>query len=699
MTGDPPPPAAPLPVSLAPDQAKAVYTERAIIGCALKSPAVTRYLKREEALEIAAIYYYRNGDGGVDFADALFKASCFTDGKKVVRTFWWNGAHIRMADAPGALYNRDLLAVKSGLPVLITADAPGAYEAARLADFVPTCHPAGIGGILKTDAGPLIGREIYIYPDDTAASRKDAAALEGYLKRIAASAVAVEPVPEARRVRSHGAGIAEALEAVSPWDLSAYIRSYTPPPPALTEPEAARAGDPCAEAGRFLAGEGFFRIYDKKMINFYSPDEDREYAYSVIEKKFDNERIGDTNPAKAAIMIGNRNREYPVYRLVKSYGYPPLYRGEGAGGEYVINRWEGFQYPLASYAPDPDIEAEAELVKSHIRDIICGGNAEDYSYLCRWIAHLMKTPDIKPGVAVFAQSDVQGTGKSIIFERLIPNMLGIENTISFSNQDQISEKFNQWLFTSIYVVFSEQSFYANTENIKSWITEDHQGRRDMGVESRTEQSFARFVICTNRENAFRFEESERRMFVVSVSGKMALAPPEIRFPYFARLARAVRSAAVLDAMARFFLSIDIEGFNPFDIPFSAKKREIIEAERPPVISFFETVAYGEDASCKIIRGGDADPDGDNYHDSRKLYAVIRDLLKNGEYFIERKRLYDKWQQGPGRNRKETIGQFTRAIKNFYPPEKVEVIDGPIWEDGKTKRLPIIVIREAFFNTK
>jgi hypothetical protein len=400
-------------------------------------------------------------------------------------------------------------------------------------------------------------------------------------------------------------------------------------------------------------------------------------------------------------MIHNLDPVYPVYHLVKSYMYPPGYRGRtGILPEYIINTWKGFAYPLKEHTPNPEAEKEAEFVKGHLRDIICGGNEADYAYFCKWVAHLFQRPDIKPGVAVFAQSDVQGTGKSLVFEKLIPNMLGVDVTISFSNKDQIAEKFNSWLFTSLYVVFSEQSFYENTENIKSWITEDHQSRRDMGGESRQERSFARFVICTNKYNAFHFDESERRMFVVDVSGKMALADPSVKYPYFDRLGAAVHSAAVLDVLARYFCGIDISDFNPFDIPSSTKKREIIEAEKHPVIDFFEMVAYGEEKDCQILPCAEIDPDSTkNYHLSRALYDGIRAVAVNGEFFIERKKLFDRWRNTLGRNRKESANVFTRIIKKHYQENEVEVLDCPVWEHGKTTRLPVIIIKDKFFNRR
>jgi hypothetical protein len=462
-------------------------------------------------------------------------------------------------------------------------------------------------------------------------------------------------------------------------------------------PAEAGSKDPYIRAGEFLSSEGFFRIYDRGAIRFFSAREETEYNYSEIRDKFAADTIDGYNPAKTAKMIDNLDPVYPVYHLVKSYAYPPRYMGKSSEGEkYVINTWRGFRFPLKNRVRNPEAEAEAEFVKGHIRDIVCGGSAADYEYLCRWIAHMFQKPDIKPGVAVFAHSDRQGTGKSIIFEQLIPNMLGIDITRVFSNEEQIAEKFNSWLFQSLYVVFSEQSFYNNTENIKSWITDPNQSRRDMGTESRQERSFARFVICTNRENSFRFEESDRRMFVLGVSGRMALAEPAVKYPYFNRLGAAVNSASVLDTLANFFCSLDISAFNPSDIPASEKKQEIIEAETDPVIDFFESVVYGEDRRCGILPCAEIDPGGNNYHGSRKLYETLKDICVHGEYFIERKRLFDHWKDTLGKNSRITINKFTRIIKNRYPEDRLEVINMVFWEDEKAVRNPVIVIKKAFF---
>jgi hypothetical protein len=678
------------PVTLSHEAAKAIYKEGPVLDLGYKI-SFAKDLKKDTPLKIERVYPCQNEAGDVEFIEVRFSPECFTDGKKRTAAMWWNGKSLLARNTPRGLFGRDILAANPGKPVLIV-EGPKCWDAAKvLTGFVPIAWNGGANGQKRLDFSPLKGRRVYIWPDDDEAGAKSALATEKLLKGIAESVIIVPPMPEARAVKPEKADIVEALQVKSPEEVAEYILNSTPPE------KPAGSDDHYIYAGEFLEKEGFYRIYEKGLINFFSDKEDKTYSYKVIEKKYKKEPVAifgeDINPAEAAIMINNLDPVYPVYRLVKSYFYPPKYRGRNGGeNEYIINRWKGFPYPLAAHGPNPEAEKEAEFVRGHIRDVLCGGSGADYEYLCKWIAHMMKKPDVKPGVAVFAHSMLPGTGKSIIFENLIPNMLGKENTISFSNEEQIADKFNLWLFTKLYAVFSEKNFYKNSENLKSWITEENQTRREMHAEADSDRSCTRFVICTNRETAFRFENSERRMFVLSVSDKMVG-----NRPYFTRLGRAVNNASVLDELARFFTAIDIAEFNPFDVPGSEKKRELIEAEKPPVISFFETVAYNEDPKCKITPCDEADPDGsNNYHESKKLYEVIKKVYTGGEKFIERGRLYEAWRNGAGRNKPGTINSFSRTIRTYYTEDQIEMLD-QVFRDGKKMyRVPVIIIKEAFY---
>ena len=687
------------PVTLSVSAARAVYTQTAITE--LGKFVFGEALAAGAELKIEKVWPCLNEAGDVEFVEVRFDPSCFANGKKRPCVMWWNGKRLKSKSNPHGLFGRDLLAANPEKPVLIV-EGPKCQEAAKaLADFVPVAWNGGAQGQKKVDFSPLRGRRVYIWPDDDEAGGKSARSTAKLLQGIANEIIIVEPLPEARQIKPEKADIVEALQVKTPEEITRYILNHTPPA------ETPKSNDPYIRAGLFLAERGFFKVYDKKAIGFYSVNEEQPYNYGEIRDKFAEDKIGDLNPAKAAKMIDNLDPAYPVYHLVKSFGYKPMFMGRnGRKNEYIINRWRGFQYPQGEAPPvDPEIEAEVEFVKAHIKDIICGGNDADYDYLCKWIAHMFQRPDEKPGTAVFAHSDAHGTGKSIIFEKLIPNMLGVGITSVFTNKEQIAEKFNSWLFESLYVVFSEQSFYEHTENIKSWITEEYHNRRGMGIDSQPDRSFARFIICTNNASAFRFEKTERRMFTPNVS--------ESRLGddfYFSRLAKAVNSVSVIDRMARFFCSIDIKGWNSYNLPKSQKKQELISIEKHPVIDFFERVIFGGFPDFGASACSEIDPEnGNNYYASKKIYETLKELgIKyGGLLFMERDRLYKYWKNGEGRNRRESPNSFTRIINSYYklkktkdePDDKIVLLEHAVKEGGRTIHPYIYLIKKEFVDEK
>jgi hypothetical protein len=683
--------AAEKPVTLTREAALAVYTREAI--CDLGKFIFGEYLKPDTPISMEKCYPCKNENGDIEFIEARFDPECFANGQKRTAAMWWNGKRLKAKNNPHGLFGRELLAADPDKPVLIV-EGPKCQAAAaeKLPDFIPIAWNGGASGQKRIDFSPLQGRRVYIYPDDDEPGGKSARETAKMLQGAASGIVIVNPLPEARTVKPAKADIIEALQVRTPEEITGYILNHTPP-----EPQAG-LDDPYMAAGVFLTAMGFYKVYDKKSVFFYSEREDRVYSYTEIREKFAEDKIQGLNPAKMAKMIDNLNPAYPVYSIVKSFEFGPRYRGRDThkGDKYVINTWDGFAYPRETPVITAEAEIEAEFVKEHIRRIICGGDNAVYQHQIRWIAHIVQFPDIKPGVAIYAHSECQGTGKSLVFEQLIPNILGKENTISFSNKDQLGEKFNSWLFETIYAVLSENNFYENTENIKSWITETDQSRRDMGIKSENARSFTRFVICTNKETSFHFEESERRMFVLEVSDEAVKYPKKEHDLYFTRLATAVNNPCVLDALALFFNSVDLSDFNPFDYPVTQKKRDIIKSERNGIIDFFDDVIFGGNKNLNITNCKDA-VTCEHYYKSDKLYEALAKFADIGEfYFIEVNKLFNYWKETQGRQRKENISWFSRIISNYYG-DKIEIINKMYRDEGRVVRRPVYIIRGELLN--
>jgi len=135
------------------------------------------------------------------------------------------------------------------------------------------------------------------------------------------------------------------------------------------------------------------------------------------------------------------------------------------------------------------------------------------------------------------------------------------------------------------------------------------------------------------------------------------------------------------------------------MPDSQKKRELVEAEKHPVIEFFEQVINGTDNRCNITRCSEIDVLSDkNYYDCQALYKRLKAFgdKYDGAYFIEQKKLFDRWRNNEGKNRRETMNRFIRIIKKNYGADKVEAVNDIYWKNNKPERLPFLLIKEKIF---
>jgi putative DNA primase/helicase len=144
---------------------------------------------------------------------------------KNVITFWYDGEKVQCKAPPVRLFGRDLLAASPELPVCIH-EGEKCWEAAQaIPGYVAVTWSGGAKKAKQVDWGPLAGREIYYYPDDDQPGRETAQLVRKALFETAKSIRLVEPLAEAREIKSKGADIVEALQVRSPEEMAEYLRS------------------------------------------------------------------------------------------------------------------------------------------------------------------------------------------------------------------------------------------------------------------------------------------------------------------------------------------------------------------------------------------------------------------------------------------------------------------------------------------
>ncbi len=166
--------------------------------------------------DIAGSWKYHNAKGQVIGLDVRFEKP---GEKKIVLTFWYDVA-LKWAKAPVMIYNLPgVINSTADVPVLIHEGAKCADAAATIPGFVHVSWSGGSAKADKADWSTLTGREVFIYPDDDEPGMKAAQAIRNALPH----AKIIKPHPEARRIKPKGADIVEALQAVQPDALTAYI--------------------------------------------------------------------------------------------------------------------------------------------------------------------------------------------------------------------------------------------------------------------------------------------------------------------------------------------------------------------------------------------------------------------------------------------------------------------------------------------
>lgn len=158
----------------------------------------------------------------------------------------------------------------------------------------------------------------------------------------------------------------------------------------------------------------------------------------------------------------------------------------------------------------------------HIRDIICGGDVNVYTYYMRWLAIMLEHPDRRTGVVPFLYSEKQGTGKNTIFKFISENVVGSTYVREVVGLQPLLEKHNTVLQGRKLIIINEasstkDSFMSNFDKFKSIITDSSIWIDPKGKDGFDIQNLLEITISSNHCDSLRVEESDRRYLALSVS--------------------------------------------------------------------------------------------------------------------------------------------------------------------------------------
>lgn len=255
----------------------------------------------------------------------------------------------------------------------------------------------------------------------------------------------------------------------------------------------------------------------------------------------------------------------------------------------VFNLWIPSPYesqPITEEDAEFDREA-VEMFRKHL-DIMCGGRAEQTSWLTSWIAHLLQNPSKKPEHAINLVG-LQGAGKSFITDvitLLLAKGQALETT---APENDVWGKFNSLMMSAIFVVLSEtdkRNEVSADGKIKALITDktiiiNGKGKDAFGI-----KSYHRFVKCTNTMDPTKTSAEDRRNWILRCSDEL-----KGNIAYFSKLGKAIERPNALRSIYWWFKKFDISEWNFRLVPKTDYHEKIVEHNRNPFSIFMEYFVY------------------------------------------------------------------------------------------------------------
>jgi hypothetical protein len=348
----------------------------------------------------------------------------------------------------------------------------------------------------------------------------------------------------AARVREMGISEGRCLDlmmghwnnrCVPPWsgeELEVKVRnaySYATSRIGADTPEAQFADDPdsgpvtkreLSRVKRFNQKYAYVAIGTSHIIvEEYMDDDGRIKTAQYGERTFHGMTVADTyldGDGKLRYMskewIMNKDR-----RTFRGFTFDPKQVGSIAASKY--NHWRGFIYePLPIGLKEA--KKKCDLYLKHIRDVICGGNMEHYSWVMNHFSQLLQTPWKKPETAIVVVGE-KGAGKSLIFD--VIGMLAKDNYVLTADKRMLLGSFNSHMETALVFQF-EEAFWAGDKaaegKLKLLITGKHHMVERKGYEPYMVGNYARIYITSNNDWAIPATVDERRFAVFECLSNM-----------------------------------------------------------------------------------------------------------------------------------------------------------------------------------
>ena len=288
------------------------------------------------------------------------------------------------------------------------------------------------------------------------------------------------------------------------------------------------------------------------------------------------------------VVVGHNDNGQPITKAAGAFWidhpqrrqYETIVFAPGREVDDAYNLWRGF-------ACDSLPGDRHESFLRHIRDNVCSGNPEHYSYLLGWMARLVQHPD-GPGEVAVVLRGRRGTGKSF-FVKQLGRLFG-RHFLQVSDSKHLVGSFNAHLRDTV-LLFGDEAFFAGDKKhesvLKTLVTEEHLIVEGKGVDAEAAPNYVHLCLASNEDWVVPAGLDERRFFVMEVG-----EGNKQDHRYFKQIKEDLDNGG-LESLLHFLLTYNLEGFEVRQVPQTqALQEQKIMSMSPETQWMFEKLWEG-----------------------------------------------------------------------------------------------------------
>ena len=211
-------------------------------------------------------------------------------------------------------------------------------------------------------------------------------------------------------------------------------------------------------------------------------------------------------------------------------------------------------------------------------EFLCDREPEAHKWLLKWLAYPLQNPGAKMNTSVLLCSTVQGSGKSMFFEKIMTRIYGDKYSVTLG-QNGLESIYTDWAERKMYCLFEEvfnnKSKYGMMGLIKHMITGEKIRIEKKFMSGYSQNNHINCVFLSNEVQPLAIEERDRRFCVFEPSKKIS---DDLR----KRVGMCLDSESnAIQAFYTYLLNLDLTDFNQHtEPPMTKAKQKIIQFGLP-----------------------------------------------------------------------------------------------------------------------